>query len=707
MDESKQVVARLWSEPVATDLRVGGELVTADRRRELKRALAAGELDELVFDALVFRDGQNANFVRFRPAELPMFASSFAGQPFLRDHNVREIAARDGTIRASRLESGAFIQQIALTTQRGMQSFLEEQIDRFSIGWYYTAVTCSVCGEDFRFCAHWPGETYEVRDAEGAKRAVLCEAIFEGARGKETSAVNTPAVDGTTVLAQLCEMKAGVSRETGERDGNPETLGRGGDGGGLGEQAGREPVMTTQEVIAMGDQVDGVATQGAPALPDWVGYLRRQATEAALAASGLPEAARQVVRSQVSEETTPAQLDELIDGQRRLIAELQKDQVVTGLNRPLDGRVGGMQTSLDRVETALEALIAGRTPAGGVRPLSGIREAYTLLSGDFSMKGVFEPENVSLANVNSTTMAGIVANALNKVVVTMFQAYPRWWAPIVIEQDFATLQEVKWITLGGVGELPTVAEGAAYDELTWDDQTETAAWVKKGGYLGITLETIDKDDTGRVQNAPRALAQSAWLTLSKGVSNIFTSNSGVGPTMSDSKALFHTDHGNLGTAALTGPNYAAAKLAMRKQTELHSGERLGALTAPKFVLVPSDLENAALTVLASENMPGTANNDVNPEATGDTHEARMAAARRKLIVVDLWTDTNNWAAVADPMLYPSIGIGYRYGRTPEITSVADRNSGLMFSNDTLPIKVRWFYAVGPTDWRGLYKQNVA
>jgi hypothetical protein len=31
----------------------------------------------------------------------------------------------------------------------------------------------------------------------------------------------------------------------------------------------------------------------------------------------------------------------------------------------------------------------------------------------------------------------------------------------------------------------------------------------------------------------------------------------------------------------------------------------------------------------------------------------------------------------------------------------------MFSNDVMPVKVRFFFAAGPTDWRGLYKANVA
>ena len=92
---------------------------------------------------------------------------------------------------------------------------------------------------------------------------------------------------------------------------------------------------------------------------------------------------------------------------------------------------------------------------------------------------------------------------------------------------------------------------------------------------------------------------------------------------------------------------------------------------------------------------------------GDSFEARMRTARERVIVIDLWTDTNNWAAVADPRLYPSIGIAFRYGRTPEIFSVASPTAGLMFTNDTMPVKARFFYATGPIDYRGLYKANVA
>jgi hypothetical protein len=146
---------------------------------------------------------------------------------------------------------------------------------------------------------------------------------------------------------------------------------------------------------------------------------------------------------------------------------------------------------------------------------------------------------------------------------------------------------------------------------------------------------------------------------------------------------------------------------MRDQTELNSGEPLGALTAPRYLLVPNRLEVSALQILASEGEPGTADNDINPWAAGASHDALIASARSRVIVVDFWTDANNWATVADPRLYPTIGLGYRYGRTPELFSVASPTAGLMFSNDTMPIKVRFFYVLGAIDYRGVYLHAVS
>jgi hypothetical protein len=78
-----------------------------------------------------------------------------------------------------------------------------------------------------------------------------------------------------------------------------------------------------------------------------------------------------------------------------------------------------------------------------------------------------------------------------------------------------------------------------------------------------------------------------------------------------------------------------------------------------------------------------------------------------------WTDTNNWAAMVDPLVFPVILMSYSQapggGVHPpcELFVAMDENAGLMFSNDTLPIKVRDEFVVGVNGPRGVYKENVA
>jgi hypothetical protein len=390
------------------------------------------------------------------------------------------------------------------------------------------------------------------------------------------------------------------------------------------------------------------------------------------------------------------------------LAEIEEEETVQlGGQPPREPNIVMGLNGFEELEQAARALLAGQNPPSGVRPLSGIRELYLLLSGDYEMTGRYNSERIQFAAVDSSTLANLFADALNKRVIEVGEIFPKWWAPAVTIENFNTLQDAKWIVLGGVGELPTVAEGSAYTELTLDDQQESDAFVKKGGYLGVTLEAIDKDDTRKVQAIPRVLARAAWVTLGKAIAAIFTTASGVGPTMADAVVMFHSTHGNLGTSDMSYSAWKATRTAMMKITELNSGERLGPLNAPYLLWTPVDTEYTALQIMASMNEPGGADNDVNPEAMDESQRARLESARDRVIVCPYWTDTNNWMAQADPRLYPGLGLGYRFGENPEIFSVADPRAGLMFSNDVMPVKVRYFYAVGPIDWRPFYKHNVA
>lgn len=576
------------------------------------------------------------------------------------------------------------------------------------------------------FYPQWEnGAAGVIRRVAGIRRIESIDLVFQpAAEGRVLEALTTRAAAAYYIEGDGAEMTVNNLSQEQTPAALPQTVVQGGKGGEsrplqLDQHSGvGAPLVEGQPPAGSAASAESSPSSPAPAkdgeraVHAWSQALSESAAAFMIANSGLPQAAREKLAAQTYH--SPAEVVNAIETERKYLANLSAEQVIQiGSTPPRAGTVSLGPTGLEQIEMALEALIQGVRPAQGVQPLSGVRELYNLLSGDFEMTGLFHPERVYLANVNSSTMSNLVANVLNKVLVQEFQEYPQWWAPFVTQMDFASLQTVRWITLGGVGELPTVSEGAAYTELTWQDKYESSAFVKKGGYLGITIEAIDKDDTTRLRAAPRALAQAAWLTLGKAISGIFTDNSGAGPTLSDGVALFHASHGNLGSTALSLSSWTAARTAMRKQTEVNSGERLGFLTAPRYLLVPPDLEVTAMQILASSHDYSYAlSNGVGPApinifSEGETADMRLRSARERVIVVDLWSDSNDWAAAADPRLYPSIGLGFRYGRTPEIYSVSSPTAGLMFSNDVMPIKVRFFFAVGPTDYRGLYKANVS
>ncbi|MCK5430106.1 MAG: hypothetical protein KAI94_11575, partial [Anaerolineales bacterium] len=181
---------------------------------------------------------------------------------------------------------------------------------------------------------------------------------------------------------------------------------------------------------------------------DWNDALSVSVSATMFANSGLPAASIERLSTQSFD--TPAAVEAAIEQERSFLARLEEDNVVTiGGDAPRGANIQMGLNALDKITLAADALLTGLRPDKDVAPLSGIRELYMLLSGDYDLTGIFHADRVQFANVNSATMAGLVANALNKRIVNLFQEYPQWWAPIVSQEDFGNLQDVRWITLGG------------------------------------------------------------------------------------------------------------------------------------------------------------------------------------------------------------------------------------------------------------------
>jgi hypothetical protein len=323
----------------------------------------------------------------------------------------------------------------------------------------------------------------------------------------------------------------------------------------------------------------------------------------------------------------------------------------------------------------------------------GVREWYLNFTGDEDFMGIIAPHRITEAAVTTTTANSVVKNALNKLIIKRQAAWEarQWWKPIVDEVDDTTIQEITAVKEASLGALGTLAEGETYPELTYSDSEETGTFSKYGAFLGVTMESFMKDDLNALRNLPNRLVDSWNYSMSDLVSATFTAAAGAGPTLTETaRALFNTTEANLGSTALSYASLTAAKVAMRKLTALGNGRRLG--LSPKFLLIPPDLEAAALALSKSALNPDNAENEVN------VHQGTFTP-----IVVNTWTDTDNWYLLADPAEVPVIQLHYYRGqRTPSLFTADSESGGALFTNDTIRYKIRFFCAKIVVDWRGGY-----
>ena len=425
------------------------------------------------------------------------------------------------------------------------------------------------------------------------------------------------------------------------------------------------------------------------------------ALETALLSAHLPAPALDALRRQFAGSTpTPAELRSAIENTRRLAAELTAPAAIRG------PAISGMASSTDMFTAAVHDLLGAPRPEGLERlhtaRLSGIRELYTLMTGDTGFLGGFYPERTRLAV--STDLPGVLKNALNKLIIQQWQelgrAGYRWWEPVVSVEHFTSLHPITGVLVGEVTVLPEVSEGDAYIELALSDSPETGSWTKYGGYVGLTLEMFERDETHKLRQYPQKLASAALRRISSLVGAVFTASSGTGPTMTDTYHVFDAaHHANLGTTALSGTSFEAASKAIYSQSMVVASGG----TAPKlaldarYLIVPRDLRLTAMRILypTFEREASIFSENMQRGEMGD------------VITCPEFTDANDWAAAADPRLAPAIILGERFGLLPEIFIADNALSGALFTNDQVRIKVRHWVSVFVADHRPLYKANVA
>ena len=436
----------------------------------------------------------------------------------------------------------------------------------------------------------------------------------------------------------------------------------------------------------------------------WVDEIAQTAVRAILHSSDLPQPVKNRLAKQRYD--SPTAVHQAIREAREELQALDQEEVIQLSDRPWI-YVKDPQSDIQEHVNWFFGVPDTPPPPPNYRKLD---QLYVALTGDSGFHGVFYPQRVMLASATTSTLASMAVDAMNKVVQMQMSRldFWRWYERVSLPiPNDGSVQSMKLITYGGVGNLPTVAEGSAYTELTVDDVKETAAFSKKGGYVGITMEMIRNSQIVQIQAVPRALAVAAVRTRSAAVSSLFTSNAGVGPTLvQDSTALFHANHSNVATTALGSDlsAWSAARSECFEHSEVNSGKSLAVF--PRYLLVPAELYDTALSIMGyGEGMPASYN--IAAQSRGPVDPRPIP------LVVPDWTDASDWAYIVDPDVYPVIQISYAQAPgggvhpAPELYSVSNEEQGLIFTNDVMPIKVRDWFAVNVNGPRGIGKRNVA
>ena len=418
----------------------------------------------------------------------------------------------------------------------------------------------------------------------------------------------------------------------------------------------------------------------------------RGAARDRITAAKLPQVAKDRLQTQIAtagaDRLTEAAVGELIKAEGDYIARMTESGAV---RVPLFGE-GSIQVG-DRSLTMREMLDAFWDPKhkdhGRVQ---SIKECYIEMTGDRLVTGrVRDCDRSRLAeSLGSDTLDQVLGDSITRRMLAEYRSavdFDGWRqvVNVVPVSDFRVQHRTRW---GGYGDLPKVAEGADYLPLTSPtDEEATYKAEKRGGIEELTLEMIKNDDVGTVRRIPTKLSRAAKRTLAKFAFDFLRSN----PVIYDGKALFHADHGNLFTAGLDKTSLAAHRLAMLKQSELSSNDRIG--ITPTRLVVPVELQEAAVDLF------------------------RLATNNEKTFIQSLvmninpewyWTDANDWCTAADPADIPGIELGFLDGREePELFVQDSPTVGSMFAADKLTYKIRHIYGGAVTDYRAFTKAVVA
>lgn len=334
------------------------------------------------------------------------------------------------------------------------------------------------------------------------------------------------------------------------------------------------------------------------------------------------------------------------------------------------------------IDAAREVLEANGIRTRGLPPMKiaqlALEPGHTRMSGGLHSTSDF-------ANILSSTINTTLRQAYNDAPATF-----RAWARQSTAPDYRAINRVQ---LSSAPRLSQVNEHGEYTRGTMTDSKESYQVVKYGKVIGITREIIVNDYMDAFGRVPMAMAAAAASLESDIVYSVLLANA----AMADGTALFHANHGNLGSAAVINVTSIGEAFALLAKQANANGSPMNLM--PRYLLVPPEIRPAAEQLVNTTVVPETTTNGVPAYMRGlqVVQEARLTTG----VTVGATTysgDNNGWFVLADNAQIDTVEYAYLEGEEGVYTET--RNG---FDVDGVEVKVRLDFGAKAIDWRGMVK----
>ena len=237
-----------------------------------------------------------------------------------------------------------------------------------------------------------------------------------------------------------------------------------------------------------------------------------------------------------------------------------------------------------------------------VKPSENYFRGATLTDMARHIVGINSMDRVDIAQraMSNDQFTLLLGNIANRVMVSNFEEQEgtyNLWTTNVDLPNFKLQTDVS--VKNPNGRLSKLKEKGELESLELDDNGEAWKLESYGNKFVFTRQMLINDDLGAFTNIIATFGQMAKRTSNGLVYDLLQAKGDFANyKMSDNKALFHSDHKNMGTAAaLASASLSDARVLMRRQMDGKTALNIN----PKYLIVSPENETIAKQLLTSES----------------------------------------------------------------------------------------------------------